>query len=342
MSKNRNSLSFASGIVVTVLLAVLGQFLSGLVPYNLISGGVFAMLVGMALHPVLKNILSSFSGIDFVAKKLLKLSIILMGATLSLGQVYSVGKVSLIVMVFTLATAFGFGNLIGKWFGMNWKLANLISAGTGICGGSAIAAISPTIEAEDEDIAYALSATFIFDILMVIAFPICAAWMNMSDLGFGLWAGTAINDTSSVVAAGYAYSEMAGNYAVIVKLTRTLSIIPTVLIFAFIHQRLVQKNQSQTLGQNQSVSIASIFPWFILFFLVMVGFRTAGWISDDLSQSLSTISQFAMVMSLGAIGLRTDFKKVAKSGFKPMIHGFIISSLVVIVSLVVQRFLGQI
>lgn len=342
MRKHSSWIYFVVGVVMTIALAFVGRFLSDLVPYNLISGGVFAMLIGMAVHPYAKRYLPSFVGIDFVAKQLLKLSIIFMGATLSLGQVFSVGQISLIVMVFTLATAFGFGNLIGNWFGMNWKLSNLISAGTGICGGSAIAAISPTIEAEDEDIAYALSATFIFDILMVILFPIAASWMNMSDLGFGLWSGTAINDTSSVVAAGYAYSEMAGNYAVIVKLTRTLSIIPTVLIFAYVHQRLEQKAHQGMNKERQKVSIASIFPWFILFFLMMVGFRTMGWINDDLSNFLSKISQFAMVMSLGAIGLRTDFKKVAKSGFKPMIHGFIISALVVIVSLVVQIFLGQI
>lgn len=299
------------------------------------------MIIGMILHPLVKAHLSSFVGIDFVAKRLLKISIVLMGASLSLGQVFSVGQISIVVMAFTLATAFGMGNLIGKWFGMNWKLSNLISAGTGICGGSAIAAISPTINAKDEDIAYAMSATFIFDILMVILFPIMAAAMNMSDLGFGLWAGTAINDTSSVVAAGYAYSEMAGNYAVIVKLTRTLSIIPTVLIFAFVYQRQVRRQIQTSPVAVQQVSIAEIFPWFIVFFLGMVFLRSFGMIGDELSETLSVISRFAMVMSLGAIGLRTDFKKVAKSGFKPMLHGFIISALVVIVSLAVQYFMGQ-
>lgn len=124
---------------------------------------------------------------------------------------------------------------------MNWKLSGLISARTGIYGGSAIAAITPTIDAEDSDIAYAISVTFIFDVIMVILFPIMGKYFGMTDLRYGLWAGTAVNDTSSVVAAGFAFSDTAGNFSVIVKLTRTLLIIPVVLIFSYINERLIKK-----------------------------------------------------------------------------------------------------
>ena len=190
------------------------------------------MLIGMALHPIVAKWSGVSGGIVFVSKTVLKASIVLMGATLSFAQVLHVGKYSLIVMVCTLAAEFGFGNLFGKLFGINWKLSNLISAGAGICGGSAIAAICPTIEAEDNDIAYAISATFIFGIAMVILFSSMGQAAGMTDIGYGLWAGTAVNDTSSVVAAGYAFSDAAGQYATIVKLTRTLSIVPVVLIFS--------------------------------------------------------------------------------------------------------------
>lgn len=198
----------------------LQNFASALIPYELISAGVFAMLIGMMLHPLAERFGFCREGIAFTSKKILKGSIVLMGITLSFSQVLEVGKFSLIVMCFTLTAAFGFGNLFGRMFGMNWKLSNLISAGTGICGGSAIAAISPTIDADDSDIAYAISATFLFDIVMVILFPIMGRAAGMSDMGFGLWAGTAVNDTSSVVAAGYAFSDLAGQFSTIVKLTR--------------------------------------------------------------------------------------------------------------------------
>lgn len=338
--------NYVPEILITMLLAIAAKYLSSLIPHGLISAGVFAMLAGMAIHPLLKKMNLSFMGINFVSKRVLKGAIILMGATLSFTQVLKVGKYSLIVMCFTLAAAFGFGNLFGKLFKMNWKLSNLISAGTGICGGSAIAALSPTIDAKDSDVAYAISATFIFDILMVILFPIAGHALGMSDMGFGLWAGTAVNDTSSVVAAGYAFSDAAGNFAVIVKLTRTLSIVPIVLIFSFVNTRLKMK-QAQKAGtvatdKREKVHLVKIFPWFILGFLAMVALRSINVLGAEAGSILSTISKFAMIMALGAIGLKTDFKQVAKSGFKPMLHGFIISAIVVVVSYLVQLLVGQV
>lgn len=340
------------GIIITLILAVVSNYISGMIPMHLISAGVFAMIIGMFFHKFVVKNSDIGDGLQFVAKKVLKLSIILMGFTLSFSQVFYVGKYSVIVMIFTLIAAFGGGYLLGKLFKMDWKLSGLISAGTGICGGTAIAAIAPTIEAEDKFVAYAISATFIFDIVMVILFPIMGRELGMSDLGFGLWAGTAINDTSSVVAAGYAFSDLAGIFATVVKLTRSLSIIPVVLIFGYIHQReKLRMNNSSS--EKVKVSIKSIFPWFIIFFLLMVLVRSlcdaflvgqyfTTEMIQNMSKSISNISKFLMVMALGAIGLLTDFKKVMKSGFKPMLHGFIISALVVIVAYVVQLMIGQV
>lgn len=327
---------YGPGTALTVLLGILASYLSAFIPYHLISAGVFALLIGMVLNPFLKHFVFLPPGIRFVSKQILRLAIILMGLTLRFSQVLQVGKYSLIVMSFTLLAAFGGGYLLGKAFGMNWKLSGLISAGTGICGGTAIAAIAPTIEAEDKDIAYAISATFLFDIIMVIVFPIAGRYLGMSDMGFGLWTGTAVNDTSSVVAAGYAFSDSAGAYSVVVKLTRTLSIIPVVLIFSYLHTKL-----DHAKAEKSSISIKKIFPYFILLFLGMVAVRSMGFLPDSFSSTASELSKFLMIMALAAIGLKTNFKEVALSGFKPMLHGFLISALVVVVSFVVQLFLGQ-
>lgn len=334
---------YALGILFTILLAYTGVFLSELVPYHLIGSSVFALLIGMLLNPYTSGHFSLQPGISFVSKHILRLAIILMGTTLSFSQVLNVGKYSIIVMCFTLFTAFAGGYFLGKLFGMNWKLSGLISAGTGICGGSAIAAIAPTIEADHKDIAYAISATFIFDILMVILFPIAGKYFGMSDMGFGLWTGTAVNDTSAVVAAGYAFSDAAGGFSVIVKLTRTLSIIPVVLIFSIINERINTK-KSFVNGEEikrKPVNFKKIFPYFILLFLLMVGIKSTGLISDNSSDFIAKISKFLMVMALASIGLKTNFKEVSHSGYKPMLHGFIISLLVVVVSFVVQKFMGQ-
>lgn len=339
---------YAPGVLATSILGVVAIFLSKLIPYNLISAGVFAMLIGMALNPLLTKHEIFSSGLNFTSKKILRLSIILMGASLSFSQVFEVGRFSLIVMVFTLITAFGGGYLFGKLFRMNWKLSSLISAGTGICGGSAVAAIAPVIDAEDSQIAYAISATFIFDIIMVILFPIMGRFFNMSDFGYGLWTGTAVNDTSSVVAAGFAFSDIAGNFSIVVKLTRTLSIIPVVLIFSYINEYLTRKsiNRESSIyynsDQKEKIDISKIFPWFILGFLAIVALKSVGLIPLQMSSNITKISKFLMIMSLGAIGLKTNFNKLAKSGFIPMLHGFIISALVVVVSFLVQMALGQI
>ena len=242
-------------------------------------------------------------------------------------------------MLFTLATCFGLGYFIGKALGLNWKTSSLINAGTGICGGSAIAAIAPVIDATDMDIAYGLSATFLFDMVMVVVFPILGRKLGLSDAAFGLWAGTAVNDTSSVVATGYAFSEAAGDFATMVKLTRTLAIIPTVLVFAAISLRLKRK-EAQSEGASVKVNMKSVFPWFILGFLAMSGLTSLGLIPADLAAALKSVSKFLMVAALAAIGLNTDFKALCKSGAKPMLHGFIISLLVVLVAIGVEYMLG--
>ena len=212
---------------------------------HLIGASVIALFLGMIVNRFYKPNDTTKPGIRFTSKKILKFAIILLGASLNITTVLTVGKFSLTVMLFTLATCFGLGYFIGKALGLNWKTSSLINAGTGICGGSAIAAIAPVIDATDMDVAYGLSATFLFDMVMVVVFPILGRKLGLSDAAFGLWAGTAVNDTSSVVATGYAFSEAAGDFATMVKLTRTLAIIPTVLVFAAISLRRGRERQGQ-------------------------------------------------------------------------------------------------
>ncbi len=340
----KNILKTVPGILASVIIAVVACFLESLLPVHVIGSAVIAMFIGMIINYFLKDQSLLASGLKFTSKKILKFAIILLGLSLNIKTVLNVGKMSLAVMVFTLLTCFGGGYFIGKALGLNWKLSNLISAGTGICGGSAIAAIAPTIDAEDNDIAYAMSATFLFDMAMIVLFPIMGQALGMSDQAFGIWAGTAVNDTSSVVATGYAYSEGAGDFATMVKLTRTLAIIPTVITFAFIQLRIKRKeaiaarNDATELKAN--FSIAKIFPWFILGFLAMALIASIVTIPDSIVTGTKSVSKFLMVCALAAIGLNTSFKSMKKAGIRPMIHGFIISALVVVVALLVEICMG--
>lgn len=308
-----------------------------------IGASVIALFIGMLINHFLHDTKVLAPGLKFTSKKILKFAIILLGSSMTISTVMKVGSISIEVMIFTLLTCFGGGYFIGKALGLNWKLSNLISAGTGICGGSAIAAIAPVIDAKDKDIAYAMSATFLFDTAMIILFPLMGKWMGLSDQVYGLWAGTAVNDTSSVVAAGYAFSEVAGDFATMVKLTRTLSIIPTVIVFALI-QVHIKRNEAKKAGLTSDakaqISFVKLFPWFILGFVAMAIINSVGLIPLALSAGAKSISKFLMVAALAAIGLNTSFKDMAKSGIKPMLHGFIISLLVVIVAIVVEYFIG--
>ena len=332
------------GIILSVGVALLACRLESLLPIHLIGSAVIAMFIGMVLNHFLRNTKVFASGLKFTSKKILKFAIILLGLSLNITTILNVGKMSLTVMIFTLLTCFGGGYFIGKALGLNWKLSNLISAGTGICGGSAIAAIAPTIDADDNDVAYAMSATFLFDMAMIVLFPIMGQAMGMTDQAFGIWAGTAVNDTSSVVATGYAFSEGAGDFATMVKLTRTLAIIPTVITFAFVQLRLKRK-EALANSQNGSelkanFSIAKIFPWFILGFLAMSIVASVFPIPAAVVSGTKSASKFLMVCALAAIGLNTSFSSMKKAGIRPMIHGFIISALVVVVALLVEMAMG--
>lgn len=295
----------------------------------------------MALNPILNKYEQFNSGVSFTGKMVLRLGIILMGVNMNFAEVLSVGKYSLFVMIFTMGTAFGAGNLIGKMFGMNWKLTNLLSVSTAICGGSAVAAVGPVIKAKGEDIAYAISSTFIFDVLTVVVIPWIGIALGMSEMGYGLWVGTAVNDTSSVVAAGYAFSEFAGNTSVIVKLTRTLFIIPCVLIYSLITERVEAKTVAGQGQGHKTINIKKIFPFFIIFFLVVVLLRSTNVIPEALIPGLSKTSKFCMVMALSSIGLKTSYGDMKNIGFKPMILGFVIDTLVVFVSIGVQVATGR-
>ena len=329
------------GFCAALLIAAAAKFLEGLLPLPLIGASVIALFIGMFLNPALGRAEILRPGLRFTSKKILKFAIILLGASLSIQVVLNVGRLSLSVMVFTLLTCFGGGYFVGRLLGLNWKLSNLISAGTGICGGSAIAAIAPVIDAEDRDVAYAMSATFLFDMAMILLFPILGRAMGLSDTAYGLWAGTAVNDTSSVVAAGYAFSEAAGDFATMVKLTRTLSILPTVLVFSMIQARMRGKQAQGAEGAaGAKPSVLTLFPWFIVGFVALAALNSAGAIPAGISAAAKEISKFLMVAALGAIGLGTSFREMRRSGAAPMLHGFIISALVVLVALGVDCAIG--
>jgi uncharacterized integral membrane protein (TIGR00698 family) len=220
------------------------------------------------------------------------------------------------------------------------KISTLIGVGTCICGGSAIAATAPVIDASDEEIAHSISTIFLFNIIAVFIFPAIGHLIGLTDTGFGLWAGTAINDTSSVVAAGVSWSEAAGSntalqIATVVKLTRTLMIVPITLVLAIYTARKTKKANWEQQTEN-SFHFTKIFPWYVLGFVAAAILNTFAGIPETVSSALATAGKFMIVMAMTAIGLNTNLKKLLTNGIRPILLGSVCWVCVAIVSLVVQ------
>jgi uncharacterized integral membrane protein (TIGR00698 family) len=327
----KNRWLFLLGVAICFAVAAVSVLLEDLIPGGLLGASIIALFMGTIInsffHPTWIK-----PALKFTSKRILKIAIILLGASLSVSTILSVGKMTFFVMIFTFAMCFGGGYFVRKLFKLNWKLSNLISAGTGICGGSAVAAIAPVIDADDKDIAFALSSTFLFDMVMIALYPLMGKALVMSDIAYGIWAGTSVNDTASVVASGYAFSEAAGDFATMVKLTRTIAIIPTVLVFAWIGVR-VKKKELQASGDGAKVNMMKIIPWFIGGFLLLAVVNSLGWIPAELSGVMKSASKFLMVTALAAIGLNTSLLDFKKAGLAPMFYGVTIDTLVTLTAL---------
>ena len=321
------------GLLLSVLIALVALGLGKLAP--LIGGPVFGIVLGILVRNSVAPGGSYTPGIQFAGKQVLQWSIIALGFGLSLNQVAKTGLESLSVTLVTMTVAFLTAWGLGRLLKVHDKLKILIGVGTAICGGSAIAAVTPIIKPDEHDTAFAISTIFLFNLVAVLLFPLLGHLLHLSDLGFGLWAGTAINDTSSVVAAGYSFSKEAGDYATIVKLTRATLIIPICLILAFA-TAWKQKKQGAT-----DFSLARIFPWFILWFLVASAVRTAGLVPVAIQPALHLAAEFLIIVALTAIGLSANLRKMASTGARPILLGLGVWAAVAVSSLIVQLVIGQ-
>lgn len=344
------------GLAVCVAVALPCWFLGQAFP--LIGGPVFAILAGMAIALIWKQPKRGNVqlGIAFTAKKVLQYAVILLGFGLNLTQIAQVGTQSLPIIASTIATALIAAFVLYKLLHMPSALSILIGVGSSICGGSAIAATAPVIKADDEDVAQAISVIFLFNVVAALVFPTLGSMLGMSNEGFGLFAGTAVNDTSSVTAAAAAWDGMhpgsnALDEATIVKLTRTLAIIPITLALGLWFARRESKNLEAT-GQAEAstptrllggFSLKRAFPLFILFFLlasVVTTIAVAIGVDASIFEPLKMLSKFFIVMAMAAIGLNTNLVKLVKSGGKPILMGLCCWIAIAAVSLGMQHLLG--
>ena len=314
----------AAGIVVVAY--PLGR----LVP--LVGPPVLALALGIAVASARPPAARLLPGINFTGKHVLQAAIVVLGATLSLSQVARVGSSTLPVMVGTLAVALLIALLAGRLLGIDGRVRTLIGVGTGICGASAIAAISGIIEATESEVAYAVSTIFVFNLVAVLLFPPLGHLLGLSQSAFGLWAGTAVNDTSSVVAASYAYGQTAGTHAVLVKLTRTTMIVPVAAALALYSARRSDR--------SNKTPWTRVVPWFLLWFLAAAALHTSGALPHVLNGAFQQLAVVLITLALGAIGLSTRLGDLRRAGPRPLLLGTLVWLGVATSSLVLQRLTG--
>lgn len=305
----------APGLAVAVLVAALATVAGTVLP--LIGGPIFGIVLGVlagAVVPACRGTRLT-EGYTVAGRSVLRLSIVVLGAGLSLRQVVEVGVGSLPVMLGTLAVALGGAWLLGRLLGVEGDTRTLIGVGTGICGASAIAATSAVLRPTQTEVAYAVGTIFTFNIAAVLLFPPLGHLLGMDQHAFGLWAGTAINDTSSVVAASFTYGGDAGTFGIVVKLTRTLTLIPVVIVLAVLAAR-----RSAT-GQEVRLPWRGIVPVFLLGFLATATLATVGVVPAAWHAPLATVGTFLVTTALAGIGLSLRLSDMRAAGSRPLLLG---------------------
>lgn len=331
------------GLLLCLALAVPCWLLGKAFP--IVGGPVFAILAGMIVTLFYRNKAGTQAGIVYTSKKILQYAVILLGFGLNLSEIAKVGATSLPIIISTISTSLIVSFALYKLLNMPANISTLIGVGSSICGGSAIAATAPVIGADDEEIAQSISVIFLFNILAALIFPTLGGALGLSNEGFGLFAGTAVNDTSSVTAAASAWDGMHPgantlDQATIVKLTRTLAIIPITLVLAIWRTAKVKRAGG---AQENGFSLKKVFPFFIIFFVlasVITTAATSAGVAASAFQSFKELSKFFIIMAMGAIGLNTDLVKLVRTGGKPIFMGLCCWLAITAVSLGMQHVLG--
>lgn len=335
---SNNGLGIGLVLILTVPAWILGN------TYPIIGGPVFGILIGMIVTHFIKDKTSFQRGIIFTSKKILQYAVILLGFGLNLSVVLETGVQSLPIIVATVTTSLIIAYVLQKILNIPEKISILVGVGSSICGGSAIAATAPVIEANDEEVAQAISVIFFFNVLAALIFPTLGSFIGFSTTSgeaFGIFSGTAVNDTSSVTAAAstwdaiYNLGSATLDKAVTVKLTRTLVIIPITIFLAI---KSAKNNMN-----NKKLNLKQIFPFFILYFIgasIITTLSVTLGIDISIFSPMKTLSKFFIVMSMCAIGLNTNIIKLVKTGGKPIVMGFSCWIGITVIGLIIQYILG--
>ncbi len=330
---------FWVGLVPPLVAGALAWVIGQQVP--VVGAPVVAILLGLVIGQVAGQRPGWMPGVIFCSKKVLQASIVLLGAGMSLVRVAQVGWAGLPVMLGTILLSVGVGLPLARLLKVDRDTGGLVTYGTSICGASAIATMSQVMAAPSSAVAVSIGVIVLYNVLAAVIFPFLGQLMHLDAGSFGLWAGTAVNDTSSVVAAATSYDQLlaaealaagATGYAVVVKLTRTLMIVPLALF---------QRWHGRQLSGQQPDRWWRLVPAFLVLFVLAAAARTVAVIPAAWAPTLTLLAHIGTTVAMAAVGMSSSFSQIRQAGWRPLALGGALWVLVAVASLGLQAATGQ-
>ncbi|WGD28526.1 YeiH family protein [Ancylobacter sp. WKF20] len=300
------------GLVLTAAIAAAAFGLRQVPGLQLFSPLILAILLGMALHNLVGTPVLAKPGVTFTLRRILRAAIVLLGLQLTAAQIVEVGLAGVAVIALTLVATFLFTVRLGRLLGVDAPLAQLIAAGTSICGASAVIATNTVTRAPDEDVAYAVACVTVFGSIAMFLYPLLPGLLHLTPRAYGLWAGASIHEVAQVVAAAYQDGQAAGEFGTIAKLTRVMMLAPVVLTLGFLASRRA--------GAGTEAARPPV-PWFVLGFIAMIAFNSVVAVPAEMKTALVGLTTFLLSMALAAMGLETDIARLRAKGLRPLLLG---------------------
>ncbi len=344
--------SVIPGLLLAVAVGVTARLFHGFLPRTVgtaVGEVIVAVLLGLTIGNVIRLPGQTAPGIRFSFHTVLRTAIVLLGATFSFAQVVAIGGKALLMVVALMLLALAVAHALGRAFGTPGRLATLIGVGTAVCGNSAIVATAPVIGARDDEVSFAIATNTLFGTVAVFLYPFIGHALGMSDAAFGTWAGTAVNDTSQVVAAGFAYSEEAGKVATAVKLTRNALMGGVIVAMGLAYGRAAgaADGAAGATSGGWRKRLQQSLPLFVVGFLLLALLNTFGAVralsdatGQEVPKAIQTAVRFLILVALAGVGLSTRFEAMRKTGIRPFYVGLATAAATATASLLLIRWFG--
>jgi uncharacterized integral membrane protein (TIGR00698 family) len=299
------------GLFLTAIVAGAAFALRQIPGIATLSPMILAILIGIAFHNVVGTPPWAKAGVTFSLRRVLRAAIILLGLQLTITQVAEVGGNGLLIIAAALVSTFVFTVWIGRLLGVERKLAQLIAAGTSICGASAVIATNTVTNAPDEDVAYAVACVTVFGSVAMFTYPMLPGLLHLDPHAFGLWSGASVHEIAQVVAAAFQDGQKAGEFGTIAKLSRVMLLAPTVIALGMM---------ARCSARASNIARARL-PWFVLGFIALVGLNSLVTIPAEAKAVIVAVTTFMLSVALAAMGLETDIAKLRAKGVRPALLG---------------------